>query len=165
VDGAGCGAPRDSEPGLIDVIRPATSADIPRMVELGRVMHGESPVFCRLTFDAEKLAATIASTIASPAGFARVSEHDGVVIGGMVAMVSPHWFSPDLVACDLALFIDPEYRGGMSAVRLISAYTAWAKGHGAALIQIVVMTGVNVDKTEALLHRLGWHRSGLVMEF
>lgn len=147
------------------MIRQATHNDIPRMVELGRAMHGESPVFCRLTFDADKLAATIATAIDSPAGFAWVSEHDGVLAGGFLAMVAPHWFSPDLVACDLALFIDPEYRGGMSAVRLISAYVEWAQRRGAALIQIGVMTGVNVDKTEALLHRLGWHRSGLVMEF
>lgn len=147
------------------MIRPATTVDIPRMVALGRVMHGESPVFCRLAFDADKSAATIANVIASESGFAYVSEHDGVVIGGMLAMVTQHWFSPDLVACDLALFIDPEYRGGMSAVRLVSAYADWAKGTGAALVQMGVMTGVSVDKTEALMHRLGWHRSGVVMEF
>jgi len=47
------------------MIRPAAPADIPRMVELGRVMHGESPTFCRLQFDADKLASTIAGTIAS----------------------------------------------------------------------------------------------------
>lgn len=147
------------------MIRPACASDIPRMVELGRAMHGESPVFRRLAFDAQRLAGTIGRAIDSDSGFAFVSEHDGMVVGGFLAMVTPHWFSSDLVACDLALFIDPEYRGGMAAVRLISAYVDWAKSRGAALIQIGVMTGVNVDKTEALLHRLGWHRSGLVMEF
>lgn len=147
------------------MIRPATPEDIPRMVELGRAMHGESPTFCRLRFDADKLAATIASTIASPAGFAYAAEQGGEVVGGMLAVITPHYFSPDLVACDLALFMAPEHRGGMAAVRLINAYTKWAEYHGAALVQIGVMTGVNVDKTETLLHRLGWHRSGLVMEF
>ena len=147
------------------MIRPAIPADIPRMVELGRVMHGESPVFCRLAFDADKLAATISNVIASQSGFAYVSEHDGTVIGGMLAMVTPHWFSHDLVACDMALFIDPEYRGGMSAVRLLSAYAQWAQGTGAVLVQMGLMTGVNVDKTETLMRRLGWHRSGVVMEF
>lgn len=147
------------------MIRAATPDDIPRMVELGRVMHGESPTFCRLRFDADKLAATISSTIASAGGFAYVAEQGGEVVGGMLAMITPHYFSPDLVACDLALFMGPEHRGGMAAVRLINAYVKWAEYHGAALIQMGVMTGVNVDKTEALLHRLGWHRSGLVMEF
>lgn len=147
------------------MIRAATLEDIPRMVELGRVMHGESPVFCRLRFDGAQLASTIASTIASPAGFAHVAEHGGQVVGGMLAMVAPHYFSPDLVACDLALFMAPEHRGGMAGVRLISAYVGWAESMGAAVTQLGVMTGVNVDKTEALLHRLGWHRAGLVMEF
>lgn len=147
------------------MIRPATHQDIPRMVELGALMHGESPTFCRLQFDAAKLAATIASLIDAPTGFAHVAEQGDQLAGGMLAMVAPHYFSPDLVACDLALFMAPEHRGGMAAVRLVSAYADWAQGQGAVITQIGVMTGVNVDKTEALLHRLGWHRSGLVMEF
>lgn len=147
------------------MIRAASAADIPRMVDLGRIMHGESPVFCRLRFDADKLASTIANTITSPHGFAQVAEQGGEVVGGMLAMVAPHYFSPDLVACDLALFMAPEHRGGMAVVRLISAYISWADERGAVVKQLGVMTGVNVDKTEALLHRLGWHRAGLVMEF
>lgn len=147
------------------MIRAATHEDIPRMVDLGRVMHGESPTFCRLRFDADKLAATISSTITSAGGFAYVEEQGDAVVGGMLAMITPHYFSHDLVACDLALFMAPEHRGGMAAVRLINAYVKWAEYHGAVVTQLGVMTGVNVDKTEALLHRLGWHRSGLVMEF
>lgn len=147
------------------MIRPATPEDIPRMVELGRAMHAESATFSRMRFDNDKAAGAIAGAIASPNGFAYVAERGGQVIGGMVAMVAPHYFSPDLVACDLALFIGPEHRGGLAATRLISAYAEWATERGAVLIQLGVMTGVNVDKTEALLHRLGWNRSGLVMEF
>ena len=147
------------------MIRAATHEDIPRRVDLGRVMHGESPTFCRLRFDSDKLAATISSTITSAGGFAYVAEQGDAVVGGMLAMITPHYFSHDLVACDLALFMAPEHRGGMAAVRLINAYVKWAEYHGAVVTQLGVMTGVNVDKTEALLHRLGWHRSGLVMEF
>lgn len=147
------------------MIRSATPDDIPRMIELGRAMHGESPVFCRLRFDADKLAATISNAIASAAGFAYVAEQGAEVVGGMLAVITPHYFSHDLVACDLALFMAPEHRGGMAAVRLINAYAKWAEYHGAVLTQLGVMAGVNVDKTEALLHRLGWHRTGLVMEF
>ena len=147
------------------MIRPATPDDIPRMVELGRAMHGESPTFSRLRFDADKLAATIAHTIASASGFAYVAEQGGQVVGGMLGMITPHYFSHDLVACDLALFMAPEHRGGMAAVRLLDTYVKWSAHNGAVLTQLGVMAGVNVDKTEALLHRLGWHRSGLVMEF
>lgn len=147
------------------MIRPATLDDIPRLVELGQAMHAESPTFCRLRFDADKAAATIASTINSAAGFAFVAEHSGQVVGGMLALIAPHYFSPDLVACDLALFMAPEHRGGMAAVRLVNAYVRWAECHGAALVHLGVMTGVQVDKTEALLQRLGARRAGVVMEF
>lgn len=147
------------------MIRPATAADIPRMVELGRAMHAESPVFSRMRFDPEKLAATIAHMIDSPGGFAYVAVHGGQVVGGLVAMAAPHYFSPDLVACDLAFFMAADHRGGLSMVRMVGEYVRWAQGMGAVLIQLGLMTGVNVGQTEALLTRLGWHRAGLVMEF
>lgn len=145
-------------------MRHATADDIPRLVELGRLMHAESPFYSRMTFDAEKLAATIAHTIESPRGFARVLEQEEGIQGGMLALVTPHWFSKDLAACDLALFIDPMYRGGLGAVRLLNAYAVWARDAGATLVQFGIMTGVNVETTARLCERLGWRRAGMVME-
>ena len=147
------------------MLRLATLDDIPRMVELGRAMHAESPVFAGMSFDADRLAGTARLAIESPHGFAAVAEREGVVIGGLMAMATPHYFSRDLVACDLALFIDSQYRGGMAAPRLIGAYAEWARGVGAAKILLASMAGINSDVLEALCLRLGGRRAGVVMEF
>jgi GNAT superfamily N-acetyltransferase len=144
------------------MIRPATFDDVPRLVALGRIMHAESPRFGALRFDAQILERTLRVAIAEH--FAMVALHDGVVVGGMVALLTPHWFSPDLTACDLALFIDPEYRGGMAPVRLLHAYAQWAKASGSRMTLFGVMTAVNTEKTVALAERLGWRRAGVVME-
>lgn len=149
----------------MSMIRAATTDDIPRMVELGRAMHAESPAFGAMRFDADKLAGVIAAAMGSPVGFAMVAERDGEVIGGMVAMAAPHYFSPDLVACDLALFIQAEHRGGMAAVRLLAAYREWGIGIGAAKVQLGVMAGIEAWMVEALCERLGARRVGVVMEF
>jgi|DEB19_MinimDraft_2_1074335.scaffolds.fasta_scaffold00935_2 GNAT superfamily N-acetyltransferase len=147
------------------MIRNATSEDIPRMVELGRLMHAESPNFRGMRFDADKLASAVRHAINSPAGFAGVAERDGQVIGGLVAMAVPHYFSPDEVACDLALFVAPEHRGGMAAARLVAAYRDWGKALGVAKVQMGVMAGVEAWMVEALCERLGARRVGVVMEF
>lgn len=149
----------------MSMIRPATTADIPRLVELGCAMHAESPAFRGMRFDADKLAGVIAAAIGSPAGFVRVIERDSRVVGGMVAMAAPHYFSPDLVACDLALFIAPEHRGGMAAARLLSAYRDWGRDLGVAKVQLGVMAGIEAWMVEALCERLGARRAGVVMEF
>ncbi len=147
------------------MIRNATSEDIPRMVELGGLMHAESPNFRGMRFDAHKLAGAVRYAIDSPAGFARVAERDGLVVGGLLAMAVPHYFSPDEVACDLALFVAPEHRGGMAASRLVAAYRDWGKAKGFAKVQMGVMAGVEAWMVEALCERLGARRVGVVMEF
>lgn len=145
------------------MIRAATPHDIPALVALGRLMHAESPIYSRLRFDADILARNLKAVMTSPHGFSQVCEIDGELAGGMVAAAVPHWCSPDLVACDLALFIHPEHRGGTAAVRLLTAYRDWAGDTGAVLVQFGVMTGVNVERTQAMCERLGWERQGVVL--
>ena len=148
------------------MIRLAALDDIPRMVELGALMHAESPEFKGMRFDSDKLAATIATVISNTGGgFARALELQGRVVGGMLAMATPHYFSPDFVTCDLAMFIAPEHRGGMAAVRLLAAYRDWGKKLGAAKVQLGVMAGIDSWMVEALCERLGARRAGVVMEF
>lgn len=144
------------------MLRAATHDDLLRLVELGAAMHAESPTYSRLRFSASKLAATIERAIDT--GFAMVCEVEGVVVGGMLGMVVPHWCSDDLVACDLALFMAPEHRGGMAAVRLLNAYRVWAERSGAVLKQIGATTGVNNEAAAQLFERLGWVRSGIILE-
>lgn len=145
------------------MIRKATFDDIPRLVELGRVMHAEAPNFRAMAFDPERLAMTLQTVIESDRGFAWVIEGDEVV-GGLIAMAVPHWFSPEVTACDLALFVLPEHRGGIGCARLLNRYRSWAAGLGATKIQLGIMTGVHVEQTRALCERLGWHCAGVVME-
>lgn len=146
------------------MIRDATEDDVPTLVELGRLMHAESPVFSRLTFDPERFSVTVRNTIQSPAGFAKVVETEGQVVGGMLAFVIPHFCSSDLVACDVGLFMHPDFRGGTGAARLLTLYRAWADEHGAKIIQLGIMTGVQVQRTQAMCERMGWALSGVVME-
>ena len=143
-------------------IRQALHTDIPRMLELGQEMHAESPRFSKLSFDPQRL--RFALGFAIDGHFCMVAEHDGQIIGGLAATITPHWFSPDLTACDMALFIAPEYRGGAAVVRLLNAYRKWATEKGSKMTLLGIMTGVDVEKTALSCERLGWRRAGIVLE-
>lgn len=145
------------------MLRDATRDDIPAIVALGALMHAESPHFRVLTWDGDKVARTVAHLIDSPHGLALVAEQGGEIVGGVLALAVEHWGSPDLVACDLALFIRPQSRGGMAGARLLDAYRRWADGLGCKITQLGVMTGVNVEQTQALGLRLGWRQQGVVL--
>lgn len=146
------------------MIREATHEDIPALVDLGRLMHDESPRFRGMAYDPDRVAACMEFCIDSPHGFVRVAEEGGQIVGGFVAGVTPHYSSPDLVACDIAVFMAPWARGGIAVARMAEQYRRWAEAQGATQTLIGVMTGVNVEKTVKLLQRLGWRQAGVVME-
>lgn len=146
-------------------IRQATLDDLPALINLGELMHAESPRFSTITFSPARLGHTLAALVQSPMGFVWVTETEaGEVVGGMVATAFQHWASDDLMTTDLALFMAPEHRGGTAAARLARKYHQWARDLGAKLIQQGVTTGVHTDQTVQLLERLGMKRCGVILE-
>lgn len=147
------------------MIRDATLADVPALVELGRQMHAESPVFNRLRYWPEKVGKQIASLIEADYGFARVAERNGVLVAGMIGFVLPEWCSYDLVAHEMALFTSADARGGVLGAALIKQFKAWSLDQGAVYGTLGVSTGVCVEQTGRLYQSQGARRIGDIYEF
>lgn len=139
------------------MIRAATLQDLPRLVDLGRVMHSESR-FADIELVPAKLESTLRHAIFMGGVF--VAERDGVIIGGFAGVIVEYFFSTERMACDLAIFVEPTKRGGFTAAALISAFKIWARRQGAKRIELGVSTGVHTEKTGALFERLGLKRQG-----
>lgn len=144
------------------MIRDATPADIPTMLRLGEAMHGESPRFRSLRWDAGKVERLIASLIDSEDGLALVAVRRGEIIGGFIGMAYDHWCTDARASTDLALFVHPDHRGGVTAALLVRRYAAWAKGRGVAdeLLSCGVTTGVNLPGTTRMLEVCGFEHDG-----
>ena len=147
------------------MIRPATLSDVPRLVDLGELMHAESPRFSRLRFSPDKLTGTLSHLIESENGLLLVAESDqGEIIGGLAAIAVEHWCSSDMMATDLALFIAPRHRGSRAAAKLVQAYLSWAGRRGIGVVQLGISTGFHVEQTAKLYSLLGLHQCGLIFE-
>lgn len=144
------------------MIRPATHDDIDVIIALGRKMHAESPRYSRLSFCPDKLRATLNQLLSIDDGIVLLYERGGQVIGGFMGFITTHWFSHELIANDLALFLDPNHRGGMAAVRLVKRYIEITKARGVdpEFIQIGISTGVHLEETEQLFSLIGLHKFG-----
>jgi len=142
-------------------IRKGTLADIPQLVELGALMHAESPRFSGFAFLPDRLKGNITLIMGMLGGYVSIAEKDGQVIGGFVAVATPHYACDVLQASDLALFIHPDHRGSTIAARLVRAYVTWAKGIGAEP-NISLNTGVQPERTADLLRALGGVNTGSV---
>lgn len=140
------------------MIRTATYDDIPRILELGNVLHKTSS-FADLPFDEDKVSNLMRGLI-DGGGVIFVSEIDGVVIGGIAGGVTEFWFCDKKIGFDFSFFIHPDYRGGMSAPRLIVAFTEWAKLKGAIEVHMGITTGIHVDATARLYEKMGFRLSG-----
>lgn len=146
-------------------IRPATAADLPRLVELGAALHAESPRWGRIPLNYDKCAKALADMIAGADSAVFVAERNGVVIGGIAGVIQEHWACDARVAHEASFFVTPEYRGTFAACRLICTLVAWARCRKAAWLFVGTSTGVHSELTARLYERLGAERCAIGLEF
>lgn len=144
------------------MIRPATHDDVPRLIELGALLHG-STVYADLVYSHEKTAKTLHSLIDGD-GVMFVATVDDVIVGGLAGAITDQWFNDDLVAYDLCLFIEPGRRQGLHAFKMVTAFQEWARLKGAKQIQMGIATAVNVEGTARLYRYAGFHNAGPLMK-
>ena len=138
-------------------LRHATYDDLDLLMEIAEAMHAESPRFSRLSFSPKKVLAFYITLIDQPDSLLLVAERDGVIAGGVAAFVCPHWFSDDVVANEYGVFILPEYRGGMTAARLVRGYIEWAKEKGAKMTPLVYIRNLRPTALQAVSRNLGFY--------
>jgi GNAT superfamily N-acetyltransferase len=146
------------------MIRPAKHSDVPRLIELGTLLHATTS-YSTMSFCPDKSAAFLHELI-NGQGVVFVAEVRGEVAGGMAGGVIDQWFSNDLIAYDYSLFVEPSKRNGVIAVRLIQAFKEWARIKGAKQIYMGIGTGVSVEGTTRLYESQGLRNIGplLMME-
>lgn len=144
------------------MIRTATRNDIPALIALGASMYQESRYAENSPFDALKCADLADHLINADAGCVLVAEHNGQIIGWLAGGIGEQWFLHQLMAFEYGVFISPNHRGGSAGARLVKSFMAWAKDHGAAVINMGITTGVHEERTGELYSRLGLSRTGLL---
>lgn len=146
------------------MIRPAKHSDIPRLIELGTLLHATSD-YSSMDFCPDK-SANFLHDLINGHGVIFVAEVGGEVVGGMAGGIVDQWFNNDLMAYDYSLFIDPAKRSGITAIRLIRTFIEWARIKGAKQIHMGIGTGINVESTTRLYESLGFRQIGplLMME-
>jgi len=140
------------------MIRAATHDDVPRLVELGQLLHSSSS-YATTGFNPQKVGSLLGQLI-DGLGVVFVAEVGGEVVGGFAGAITEQWFSDDLIAFDYSLFIEPSKRQGLTALKLVLAFQNWAQAKGAKEIRMGITTGMNVEGTSRLYRHLGFQYVG-----
>jgi N-acetylglutamate synthase-like GNAT family acetyltransferase len=122
------------------MIREATPADIPRIVEMGRRFMAESAYNQHLSENPMQMRALALQIISQPNGSILVSEKDGKLTGMLAFILFPHHFSGELIAGEVIWWVDPEARAGSTGLKLMRRAEEIAVGMGAKKMQMVAPT-------------------------
>lgn len=144
------------------MIREATFLDIPAVFELCKKAYEESNYHQRLyAWDEEKAISSLKIFILCNGATILIDENDGVITGFLIAELTAPVGGVDVIATDVAFYVLPEYRGSLTAFRLIKKYECWAKTNGAKHIELGVSSGVDHEKTLSLYAFLGYRPSSV----
>ena len=126
------------------------------IVELLRLLRQESPAYNYVEDDPAWVYDNLYAML-------EAGQLIGVIVperGFMIGTVSHTWYSKQLEATEQLLYIDPDARGGMLAVRLIRAFESLARERGAMHLHVGATTRMAEDRTRELYIRLGYEPTG-----
>ncbi len=146
-------------------IRFATLADLPACVELGYRIH-RSTRLSRFPYERELVEKNLRSLIITGQQHRRshclllVEDIEGTVVGGLIGCIESHLFSHRPVANLIAYGVHPRHRMSGAAVRLLKVFVDWAKRRGVDEVNVGVNSGVDIERTDRFLKKMGFARTG-----
>lgn len=136
----------------------ATADDAPEIAALGRLLHDTSS-YAAIPYNEAKVEALM-RLLAGGTGVVFVVRKDGRIVGGIAGAVTAHWFSDELLGFEYSFFIEPDSRHGVTAVRLVNAFTGWCRLRGAKQVRMGITTGINEQGTAGLYRLIGFKDAG-----
>lgn len=140
------------------MVRAIVVEDIGIIIEMLYALHEESPRYGRVIPDEKYVSACLKQMIEQPDFIGFI---DTKLRGIMFGTATRQWFDSNLDAYEQILYLFPEHRGGMLAVRLIKSFEDKARNLGCWHVRAAVSTELQVEQTLKLYERLGYRREGL----
>ena len=119
-------------------IRPATQADVPRIVEMAQRFFPNSG-YSRIGPMTDTQAAGLA-LVTMESGVLLVAEVDGALVAMASLHIEPFIFNLDItIAQEIVFWVEPEHRNGMLAARMLRAIDDACARAGAQVIRMATL--------------------------
>jgi len=124
------------------MIREATIADVPRLVEMGVAFLASTPYGLLLATHPDRIDALMRMLVENPVGVVFVStDRAGALTGMLGGLCFSHVLSGEWVASELFWWVDPAARGTSAGVRLLDRAEAWARDQGVVALHMIAPLG------------------------
>lgn len=132
------------------MIRRATSADIPRIVEMGGQFI-ETTFSAAMTFNGPAIATLTQQLIDGTDGVVFVSERDARVTGMMALITMRQPMSDETLAVELVWWVEQHGKDGL---KLLDEASKWGRSKGATRLQMIAPS----ERVCQLYERLGFQK-------
>jgi GNAT superfamily N-acetyltransferase len=129
------------------------------MVAMGKNMHEES-AFAPIAWDNEKTIRFSDNAISDSNFCVFLAELNNEIIGMIIGVVQPYYFSQETQLVDFLWYVKPEHRGTTAGVELINAYIEFGKVKGCSEVSMQIGTNIHPEKTGKLLKKLNFTSVG-----
>ncbi|MEW6134004.1 MAG: GNAT family N-acetyltransferase [Pseudomonadota bacterium] len=146
-------------------IRFATPDDVPALVEMGRRMHAATR-FAAYDYNAERVVQNLHAVIETGQNahkthcFFVAEDGGGHIFGALIGCVERHFFSDLLVASIVHYDVLPEKRMSGAGLKLLVAFRKWAENRGVFELSVGINSGVELEKMDRFLKKLGFRQTG-----
>lgn len=145
-------------------VRAANLSDLDTLVDFGKRLTKESPIFSKQGFDEQSASDLFEYLIKKHNSiFLALDEYQNPV-GAVIGVIETDWRTGHKLAFEQGVYVLPEYRKSNIAKLLVNTLIGWAQLKNADRIQIGTMTGIHADKTVKLYESLGFNLVGYVLE-
>lgn len=143
-------------------IRRFEQGDMTSVMNLAYDMYLESN-YTIMNFDRQKVSDLFKLTITDNSFLCLVAQHGNNIIGVLLGKLFPYFFTNDLMATDIIVYVSKRHRGGITGTRFIRLFENWSKDKGAKCVNLGITAGIANDKAERLYKGLGFKSIGVVL--
>jgi len=144
------------------MIRIATSADLPRIVEMAEKFFRQTKMYSVTGFDEESIKKTF-SFLDGEKGVCYVLEIDGHVVGMVGALAYEFYMNLSIrIGQELFWWVDDDHRGSSGSIKMMKAIEEWAKKAGCVSFAMIALDGIDHEKVCSIYSRLGYSKSEYV---
>ena len=107
------------------MIRQANKFDIPIIIEMLKNFRSVAPIDVLKQADDQNYIEGLLTEILIGSGFILLAEKDNEVVGMIIGGIIPNVWNPKVKQCsEICYWVEPEFRGGTIAYKLLKAYFA-----------------------------------------
>lgn len=118
-------------------IRLATESDLDAVVAMGLRFQESSEYAHYLRATESTLTTVVGHVLRNENSNVWVADVNGRLIGMIAASLYTQPMSGECVGTEICWWMEPEARGGRTAIRLLRTAEAWAQEHGAVVFQMI----------------------------